>query len=56
MINIIAFKQLYKGQKIDKIRWIYDKIILANKMPKTLLNLLLKGLILINKAIIRLER
>lgn len=55
MINIIALKQLYKEKKIDKIRWICGKDNSANVMTKALTNLVLKGIIFINKAIIKLE-
>ena len=52
----MALKQSYKEQKIDKIRWFYEKDNLANAIIKTLPNLLLKDLISINKTIISLKR
>lgn len=55
MINIMVLKQSYKGQEIDKIRWIYSDDNPANTITKILPNLALKAIILINKITIRLE-
>lgn len=56
MIDIMTLNQSYKRQEIDKIRQICDKNNLANTMTKASLNFVLKRIILINKAIIRLKR
>lgn len=40
----------------SKIRWIYDEDNLANVITKKLSNLVLKGIILISKVIIKLKR
>lgn len=55
MIDIMAFKQSYKGQKIEKIRWMGDKDNLADAMTKISLNSTLEKIISINKAKIRLK-
>lgn len=56
MMYIMALKQSYKEQEIDKIRQICSKDYLANTMTKALSNLALKKIISINKVIIRLEK
>ena len=52
----MALRQLYKGREIDKIRWIYSKDILINAITKVSLNSVLKKIISINKATIKLEK
>lgn len=34
MIDIMAFRQSYKGREINEIRWIYNKDNPANTMTK----------------------
>lgn len=56
MIIIMILRQFYERQKIDKIRWIYNKNNLANVTIMVLSNLVLKKIISTNKITIRLKR
>ena len=56
MINIIALKQSFEGQKIDEIRQICGKDNPADAITKALANSSSESLISTNKAIIRLKR
>ena len=56
MIDIMALRQSYEGQEIDKIRWICGEDNPANAMTKASPNSALERIISTNKATIRLER
>lgn len=56
MINIMAFMQSYKRQKIDQIRCIYGKNDLANAITETSSNLVFVRIISTNKVTIWLEK
>ena len=56
MIDIMVLRQSYKRREIDEIRWICGKDNLADVMTKASSNLVLKKIIAMNKATIRLKK
>lgn len=56
MIEIMALREFYKRQEIDKIRQICDEENLVNTITKTSPNLTLEERMSIKKAIIMLKR